>query len=308
MHNNLSVIMYHYIRKKSDSFYNGFNYLDLKKFEKQITYFKKNYNILSPDKAKSYINSKKKGGKFLWLTFDDGYYDHYQYVRPILKKNNIKASFFPITSCLVDKNINEANIAHILISKVKNKTELLNYIKKLYVKFECFKNIKDLNTYLDNINLNKKFDNKIISSIKRLLQREANYYIRKKIIEELKKKYRYFKVKNINKFYMNINQIKKLYEDGHEIGLHSHTHQWLSHTGKNDQKKDILNNIKFLKKINVYKKNTTFCFPYGAYDENTLSILNKNKINISLTSTYFKETRKVGQLFLIPRINCRDIP
>ena len=60
MHNNLSVIMYHYIREKSDRFYNGFNYLDLKKFEKQIEYFKNNYNIHDPDKAKSYITSRKK--------------------------------------------------------------------------------------------------------------------------------------------------------------------------------------------------------------------------------------------------------
>ena len=36
MHNNLSVIMYHYVRKKSDTYYKGFNYLELKKFEKQI--------------------------------------------------------------------------------------------------------------------------------------------------------------------------------------------------------------------------------------------------------------------------------
>ena len=192
MHNNLSVIMYHYIRKKSDKFYNGFNYLDLKKFEKQIEYFKNNYNILDPDKAKSYINSRKKKGNFLWLTFDDGYYEHYEYVSPILKKNNIKASFFPITSCLINKNIIEANVAHILISKVKKKKELLSNIKKLYIKFKCFKDIKDLNSHLDNINLNKKYDNKIITSIKRLLQREANFNIRKKIIQKLKKKYNYF--------------------------------------------------------------------------------------------------------------------
>ena len=64
MHNNLSVIMYHYVRKKSDTYYKGFNYLELKKFEKQIINFKKNYQILKPDEAKDYLNSKKKEENF----------------------------------------------------------------------------------------------------------------------------------------------------------------------------------------------------------------------------------------------------
>ncbi len=307
MHNNLSVIMYHYVRKKSDTYYKGFNYLELKKFEKQIINFKKNYQILKPDEAKDYLNSKKKRGKFLWLTFDDGYTDHYEYVYPILKKYNIKASFFPITSCLINKNINEANIGHILISKVKNKKKLLRDIKNLYLKFNCFKNLRELNKYLNKIDLNKKFDNKIVSSIKRLLQREANFNKRKKIISELKKKYNYFNNRNVKNFYMNVKQIKKLFSEGHEIGLHSHNHQWLSHISNKDQKKDIMKNIYYLKKIKVFKKDVTFCFPYGAYNFETLQILKKNNLNTLLASSNFVKKKIIGKLKIVPRLNCRDI-
>ena len=48
--------------------------------------------------------------------------------------------------------------------------------------------------------------------------------------------------------WMNIENIKKLNEDGHIIGLHSHTHPtMLSKLSKIDQEKEYLKNYKVLK-------------------------------------------------------------
>ncbi len=43
--NNIYVVMYHYVRDIKNSKYPNLKALDVKHFEKQISYFKKNFNI-----------------------------------------------------------------------------------------------------------------------------------------------------------------------------------------------------------------------------------------------------------------------
>ena len=73
---------------KNDKNVKYFNYLDKDKFYKQIKYLKKNYEIIDPLNKEKYL--KKKNKKLCWLTFDDGYIDHYHNVLPILNKFNLK--------------------------------------------------------------------------------------------------------------------------------------------------------------------------------------------------------------------------
>ena len=88
--NNIYVVMYHYVRDIKNSKYPNLKALDVKHFEKQISYFKKNFNILDQDSFIRILNTKKiPKKKSLLLTFDDGYIDHYEYVLPLLKKNNL---------------------------------------------------------------------------------------------------------------------------------------------------------------------------------------------------------------------------
>ncbi len=55
------------------------------------------YNIVGLDKVASYISKKEKAPpKTLAITFDDGYYNNYQYAYPVLKKYNIPATIFVI--------------------------------------------------------------------------------------------------------------------------------------------------------------------------------------------------------------------
>ena len=73
--------MYHYVRDLKLSKYKKLKVLKIENFKKQIKYLKKNYIFFNPnDKIKNYINKK-----VCWLTFDDGYIDHYNYVLPILE-------------------------------------------------------------------------------------------------------------------------------------------------------------------------------------------------------------------------------
>ena len=59
------------------------------------------------------------------LTFDDGYYDNFKYVFPLLKKYNMKATIFLNTLYIMDKRENEPEIKD-------NNTVNLEAMKKIY--------------------------------------------------------------------------------------------------------------------------------------------------------------------------------
>ena len=122
------VIMYHFVKSKNDRNFKYFNYLDKDKFYKQIKYLKKNFQIINPYHKEEYF--KKNNKKLCWLTFDDGYLDHYNNVIPILDDFNLKGSFFPVIKTLNSNSILNVNKIQALVNTVNNK-ELLNYIERV---------------------------------------------------------------------------------------------------------------------------------------------------------------------------------
>ena len=82
--------MYHYVRNIRKSKYPNIKGLEFSDFRKQITYLKKNFNLLSNNQFIEILNSRKiPKKKSILLTFDDGYRDHFEYVFPFLKKRHL---------------------------------------------------------------------------------------------------------------------------------------------------------------------------------------------------------------------------
>ncbi len=67
-------------------------------FEAQMKFLRKNkYNVVTLDRLAAYIRNKENiPPKTVAITFDDGYYNNYQYAYPVLKKYNIPATIFII--------------------------------------------------------------------------------------------------------------------------------------------------------------------------------------------------------------------
>ncbi|MFH0925171.1 MAG: polysaccharide deacetylase family protein [bacterium] len=92
---SIPVLMYHHVKKK-----NGFITVTIENFEQQMRYIKEhNYNpITSLDLYNYLITGYLPAPKPILITFDDGFLDNYLYAFPILKKYNLKATIFAITS------------------------------------------------------------------------------------------------------------------------------------------------------------------------------------------------------------------
>ena len=98
-----------------------FPILDEKRFENSILYLKNKYEFIDYEKLIR-INKKGKVTKTrVFLSFDDGYSECFDVVRPILVKHKIPCTFFITTDWIDNKNIFYGNKISICLSTLKEK-------------------------------------------------------------------------------------------------------------------------------------------------------------------------------------------
>lgn len=95
------VLLYHnFVNSVPEEDPDNFNYINTpQSFEENIKVLLENgYTIISMKELNDAYNSKTElPSKPIIITFDDGYYSNYEYIYPILKKYNVKASIFIVT-------------------------------------------------------------------------------------------------------------------------------------------------------------------------------------------------------------------
>ena len=130
----MKIIMYHYIKDFKNTEFPKLKGIDVKNFEFQIKYLKSKYKILNPREIHEIVKKKENlKDNYCWLTFDDGYIDHYKYVFPILEQYKIKASFFPPVESTIQQRILDVNKIHFILASCENKKNILDKIKNNYL-------------------------------------------------------------------------------------------------------------------------------------------------------------------------------
>lgn len=91
----IPVIMYHSIDRNDKSTKLS---VSPESFERQMAFLRKHrYNVVGLDAITRYMERKEPiPPKTLAITFDDGFYNNYQYAYPVLKKYGIPATIFVI--------------------------------------------------------------------------------------------------------------------------------------------------------------------------------------------------------------------
>ena len=283
--------MYHYVRNNEDNDYD--TYCRRKsEFESQVKFFKNSSTIIHPadsDKFHYFLKSEDKNA-FL-LTFDDGYIDHL-YCARYLNSENLSAYFFPPINSINGEFL-DVNAIHILIGKrgLEVKT-ILEEIEKICLShnFYLILNKKELNfqNYIEEFNLKNNHDDKNTLMLRRILQKD--------LIGEKNKKYTIKKLlkKFINKtaneltkdFYLSLSNLKEMKNMGMYFGSHGNTHRWLYTLNPSEQKIEIELSFESLKRFKLISEQEpkVLCYPFGAFDMNTLNIMNQLNIDIGLSS------------------------
>ena len=317
MKSEVTIVMYHYVRDLKNSRYPNIKGLDIKKFKKQIKFFKENYNFVRiEDLIEYYKNPKEKElpEKAILLTFDDGYKDHYTYVLPVLLENNIQGSFYIPTKCFQDKKVLDVNKIHfILESCIDEEEKILKEMEEYLKKNKDSRISLSYDDYFKEYAVDSRFDKKEVIFIKRMLQVVLPEDYRKKLVDILFKKYVCTIGDKIiserafwEELYLTPEQIRMMEKLGMHIGFHSHDHVWLNSLSKEEQEFQIKSSIDYFKEIGVKTEKMTLSYPYGGYNEESVELIKKYEIPLAFTTKVAIADLNKDENYALPRLDTND--
>ncbi len=307
----LTVIMYHYVRELPKTRYPDIKGLLVSEFEYQLEYLKKEYNFIRiEDCINAFINNHDLPPNSCLLTFDDGYIDHFENVFPLLKDNNIQGCFFPPARAIIKSEVLDVNKIHFILAAMSN--ELHRLLEDVYDYLDEFRSdwkLRSNKYYYSKLAEASRFDPPEIIFIKRLLQAELDEKLRNIITNKLFAKYVTNDEKSFSKeLYMNVDHLKFMLNDGMYVGSHGYHHYWLDKLAKEKQEIEIVRSLDFLKSLGAPTLDWVMCYPYGAYNNTLIDLLKDSGCALAFTTEVGHAQIKKENAFTIQRFDTNDFP
>jgi len=207
-----------------------------------IVFFKQNFDIISIAEAVELVNKGPKNiyGKYLVITFDDGYKDNYTQAFPVLKTHNVPACFFIATSLIGNKKLPWWDrIAY-------------NYKKN------NFKSIK-LSSWTKTVkykNDDRTFVRDILAATK---ISQDPIEVQLKEIEQLFPLERDLPTQE----FLSWDNLTEMIEHGMDVGAHSHNHEILANLAQDEIIYELTHSKMLIEQHLPYKV-SSFSYPVGS--------------------------------------------
>jgi len=287
----LHIVMYHYVRNNEDYEYDCYA-RRWSEFESQVDFIQSKLDIASPsdlDKVNYFLQSKEAQGCL--LTFDDGYKDHLV-CSDLLASKNLKGIFFPPINAIKGELLDINAIHRLIGTRGTSINQVLSrivlHVKEMNLEVVDWKGRPTLiEEYLQQ-DVDSRLDDAPTIFIKRLLQRDirGDENRRNIILDCLE----FFSGVNPSEFaknlYLSDSEMQQMNAHGMLFGSHGVTHRWLNNLTIKEQEAEIINSFAELKKLSLLQSNKikVMCYPYGAYNSDTLRILNIQRVDYALTT------------------------
>lgn len=305
----MRIVTYHYVREKSVPGQPRLNVLPVESFREQIKYLKKTGRIVTAAEIIEKIkNDEAMADTDTLLTFDDGYIDHWQNVWPVLDGEDVTGLFFISTRAVWERKLTETNQIQLILGSANVK----EIIARLHQAIRQRLMRQDLLTPREYQRLYAKagrFDNREVKYVKNMLQYGLPDDFRTKVINQLFKRYVSKDEECVaDDLYMTAAQAKELHECGMEIGNHGYNHKWLDKLTEADQRQDIEQSRQQLESIGLPKEGWTMCYPYGAYNQETIKLLAETGCAAAFTTKGGETRNRLADIrYEINRLDTNDV-
>lgn len=305
----MTIVMYHYVRPLAESAFPRIKGMELKAFHAQLDYMSRRYRFVS---AAQVIDAARGGQPLpespVLLTFDDGYSDHFRFVFPVLEKRRINGLFFPTACAVQDGILPDVAKIHFILASTTDCAALVKFIDDEIGRNEDHWDLLPISAYRERYWQSNRFDEAGVNYIKRMLQRGLPGPFRARLTERL---FQSYVSKDEQAFagdlYMSMADLQTMAAAGMEIGSHGYGHDWLDSLPEAEQARDIDRSLDFLQALSGRRRPFLFCFPYGAYNADTLRILNERSCSAAFTTKVGLADLPTMDLLQLPRVDTNDI-
>lgn len=154
-----------------------------------------------------------------------------------------------------------------------------------------------------------RFDDSDTAYVKRMLQYVLPEDIRSSIISVLLRKYVGITEGNLSgDLYMSLSEVSELVRGGMFVGSHGSKHLWLDRCSYETQKDDITASLVFLEEVGAATSNWRMCYPHGAYNDLTRSLVAQLGASVGVTIESRKAVIGVDDALALPRLDTNDFP
>jgi len=304
----MKSVMYHYVRPQTSALPGDYYHLALADFRAQLDYFADEYGFVTREEFTALLRGDRMqppGG--VLLTFDDGLWDHYEYVYPELAARGLWGLFFVPTGPLINGTVLDVHRTHVLLGETDSEKLLNSLLDAINEEMIADKKVEAFREYTyaeqDSTEPTKR--------AKRILNFFIDYAYRNKVLTAVEDRLS-LRETDVSELYMTADQLRTMHEDGMVIGSHSVSHPVFSKLSDQNQRSEIVESFGFLESV-LGEPIKTFCYPYGGeyvYTEKTRALLREHGCRFAFTTEARDTTADDcrSRPLQLPRHDCSTFP
>ena len=306
----LTIVTYHFVRDLKNSRYPAIKGWDLSEFKMQLDYFARKHELVTTtDVVDAFEGGSTLPTNAAWLTFDDGYKDHYTNVLPALHERGMHGAFFPSVNAIAHGELLDVNKAHFIRAAETAPAPIIDEIRTFIEENQEQDGILPFAAYWDEHAKPVRYDTAEIWFIKSVLQRALPEALRIILIDKLFQMFVSVDQKGFAaELYVSQDELRMMIQCGMYIGGHGAKHDRLDRLDDKGQQEEVTASLDFLRGLGAPTTNWVMCYPHGANDEKLRALLRRNGCAIGLTIDEGTVDAAKDDPLRLPRLDTIELP
>jgi peptidoglycan/xylan/chitin deacetylase (PgdA/CDA1 family) len=307
---SLTIVMYHYVRDLARSRYPRIKGRTVEEFRRQLDHIASRYTVVTAQQVVAAIRGEEPVPEnAAWLTFDDGYLDHYTNVFPLLFERGWQGSFFPPSQTVLNGKLLDVNKIHFILAAHAQPDDIIGEIKAVLEARSADRDVRPFADYWNELAKPNRYDPAEVVFIKRSLQFGLPEPVRAEVVDRL-----FHRLVSDDpaafaaELYLTQDQLRTMVRCGMYVGSHGASHRWLDRLTPAQQEAEIDDSLDFLRSLGASSGDWVMCYPYGACDGSVLQLLAQRNCSAALTTRPAIASMAADHPLLLPRIDTNELP